>query len=92
MYHKEDSNDGGEQQYDKLPVVGGSATVTAKEWTKIEGTLTVVWSGDLETLTIKLSEQGDALEDGTYGSYYVANVSLKEVQKAKKKYNTILKI
>lgn len=81
---KEDSNDGGEQQYDKLPVVGGSATVTAKEWTKIEGTLTVVWSGDLETLTFKLSEQGDALEDGTYGSYYVANVSLKEVQKAKK--------
>ncbi|WP_310601674.1 endo-1,4-beta-xylanase [Anaerosporobacter sp.] len=87
---KKDSNDSGDQ-YDKLTLTGGSATVSASEWTKIEGTLLVKWTGDLEKLTFKISEQGLALNNGNYGSFYVANVQMYEVETPKKEIETNIK-
>ena len=81
---KKDSTDT-DELYDQLNTTEGKAQVTANEWTKVEGTLSVVWSGELKKLEFKISEQGDPLEDGTYGSYYVANVSLEEIEKSEKK-------
>ena len=69
-----------DELYDKLPVTGGSSKVTSKEWTKIEGTVTVTWKEELEKLVFKFSEQGDPLSEGQYGSYYIANAQLVEVK------------
>lgn len=77
---KKDSNDESEV-YDRLTVKGGSATVVPGEWTKIEGTLSVAYTGTLEKLEFKISEQGDPITEGSYGSYEVDNVKMYAVEK-----------
>ncbi len=77
---KKDSNDENEV-YDKLTVKGGNATVTPGEWTTITGTLSVQYTGTLEKLEFKISEQGGAVAEGQYGSYEVDNVTLLAVEK-----------
>ncbi|MCI5872476.1 MAG: endo-1,4-beta-xylanase [Clostridiales bacterium] len=77
---KKDSNDESEV-YDSLPVEGGSASVAPGEWTTITGTLSVRYTGVLEKLEFKISEQGAALSENYFGSYEVDNVKLFAVEK-----------
>lgn len=76
---KKDSKDPSEV-YDTLTMTGGKAIVSSKEWTKIEGTLHVSYSDTLEKLEFKIAEQGAPLSDGTYGSFYVDNAELYELE------------
>lgn len=86
-----DDKDGGANQYDKLTMTGGTAQVTASGWTKVEGTLHVAWTGELQKLTFKISEQGAALSAETFGSYSVANVSMQKIDAPEKEIQKELK-
>lgn len=76
---KKDSKDPSEV-YDTLTMTGGKAIVSSKEWTKIEGTLHVSYSDTLEKLEFKIAEQGAPLSNGTYGSFYLDNAELYELE------------
>lgn len=73
---KQDSNDSA-KVYDSMEVTSNGVLV-GHEWTKVSGTINYTWSGDLKMLLFKISEQGEKLKDGTYGSYYVTNATLKK--------------
>lgn len=75
---KQDSNDSA-KVFDSMEVTSNGVLV-GHEWTKVSGTINYTWSGDLKMLLFKISEQGEKLKDGTYGSYYVTNATLKKKQ------------
>ena len=79
---KKDSNDESEV-YDRLTMTGGTTLANPGEWTRVSGVLSVAYTGTLEKLEFKISEQGAALADGSFGAYDVKQVSLVKKEKEK---------